>query len=264
MVGAVPQADQRRPDQPESNGGLRAHPLNSGLIRHGSRTVSGSEAQRPDAPQEPGVHLRGDRIDRHRRGRQRGHVQHGGRPRAASPPGAATGRRHDRGRRATGPGPSQPGDVLPGLRRRARRHSQFRAPGRLSARGRGLRDRKDELAQRRVGVASSENLLDASGVTPRLGRWFRDDENAVVGRSPVVVLAHDTWTEQFGADPNIIDRRVLLSGIDFTVIGVAPEGFTGLDPYIRPGFYVPVAMAPSLNASAPATYSNVVIRAGCA
>jgi predicted permease len=113
----------------------------------------------------------------------------------------------------------------------------------------GFATAKDELAQRRVGVASSENLLDASGVRPQLGRWFRADENAVVGRSPVVVLAYDTWIEQFGADPNIIDRGVFLSGIAFTVIGVAPEGFTGLDPYVRPGFYVPVAMAPSLNAS---------------
>ena len=100
--------------------------------------------------------------------------------------------------------------------------------------------------------ASSENLLDVSAVTPRLGRWFRTDENVVVGRSPVVVLAHETWTEQFGADPDIVDRRVFLSGIDFTIIGVAPEGFTGLDAYIRPGFYVPLAMAPSLNTSAPA------------
>jgi putative ABC transport system permease protein len=116
----------------------------------------------------------------------------------------------------------------------------------------GFATAKDELAQRRVGVASSENLLDAGGVTPRLGRWFRADENAVVGRSPVVVLAYETWTEQFGGDQNIVDRRVFLSGIDFTVIGVAPEGFTGLDPYIRPGFYVPLAMAPSLNTSAPA------------
>lgn len=111
---------------------------------------------------------------------------------------------------------------------------------------------KDELAQRKVGVAASENLLDATGVTPRLGRWFRADENEVVGRNPVVVLAYDTWTEQFGADSNIVDRRVRLSGIDFTVIGVGPEGFSGLDPYIRPGFYVPLAMVPALNRSTPA------------
>jgi predicted permease len=116
----------------------------------------------------------------------------------------------------------------------------------------GFATAKDELAQRRVGVASSEDLLDASGVTPRLGRWFRADENAVVGRNPVVVLAYDTWTEQFGSAADIIDRHVFLSGIEFTVIGVAPEGFTGLDPYIRPGFYAPLAMAPALNTSAPA------------
>jgi len=111
---------------------------------------------------------------------------------------------------------------------------------------------RTEIAQRRVGVAATENLLDAGGVTPLLGRWFRADENDVVGRNPVVVLAYDTWTDQFGADPTVIDRRVRLSGIDFTVIGVAPEGFSGLDSYIRPGFYVPLAMAPALNLTAPA------------
>ncbi|HZL92169.1 MAG TPA: ABC transporter permease, partial [Vicinamibacterales bacterium] len=58
-----------------------------------------------------------------------------------------------------------------------------------------------ELAQRKVGVAASENLLEAAGMTPGLGRWFRADENQVAGRNPVVVLAHDTWREQFDADP---------------------------------------------------------------
>jgi predicted permease len=113
----------------------------------------------------------------------------------------------------------------------------------------GFATAREELAQRRVGVAATEDFLDASGVTPRLGRWFRAEENAGVGQHPVVVLAYDTWTEQFQADPNVIERRVRLSGTDFTVIGVAPEGFQGLDPYIRPSFYVPVAMAPALNSS---------------
>jgi hypothetical protein len=125
---------------------------------------------------------------------------------------------------------------------------------------------RDELAQRRVGVAASEDLLDAAAVSPRLGRWFRADENEVAGRNPVVILSYDTWTEQFAADSNIVDRQVRLSGIDFTVIGVAPDGFTGLDPYVRPAFYVPLAMAPSLNTSAPRLPArwNVAISAGCA
>src|SRR4030095_16344670 len=43
---------------------------------------------------------------------------------------------------------------------------------------------KDELTLRRVGVAASENLLDAGGVTPLLRRWFRADEKEVGGRDP--------------------------------------------------------------------------------
>ena len=74
----------------------------------------------------------------------------------------------------------------------------------------------------------------------------------VAGRNPVVVLAYDTWTEQFGRRPERHrSTSVQLSGIDFTVIGIAPEGFSGTRSYIRPGFYVPLAMAPSLNTSAP-------------
>jgi predicted permease len=109
----------------------------------------------------------------------------------------------------------------------------------------------DEPAQRKVGVAASENLLDMTGVSPRLGRWFRADENEIAGRNAVVVLAYETWMEQFDADPDIVGRLVQLSGIDFTVIGVAPDGFSGLDAYIRPGFYVPVAMVARLDTSAP-------------
>ena len=127
----------------------------------------------------------------------------------------------------------------------------------------GFATAKDELAQRRVGVASSENLLDASGVTARLGRWFRADENAVAGRSPVVVLAYDTWSDQFGSDPSVIDRRVFLSGIEFTVIGIAPEGFSGLDPYIRPAFMCPWRwLRRSTRAHRP-MYSTAAITAGC-
>jgi len=52
------------------------------------------------------------------------------------------------------------------------------------------------------------------------------------------------WEKDFGADPAILGRKVRLSGIDFTVIGVAPARFTGMDLYFRPSFFVPVAMWP--------------------
>ena len=71
------------------------------------------------------------------------------------------------------------------------------------------------------------------GVEPELGRAFRPDEDQVPGRDAVVMLGHDFWQREFGADRSIIGRTVRLNGIDFTVIGVTPAGFTGLDQYIR-------------------------------
>ena len=46
---------------------------------------------------------------------------------------------------------------------------------------------------------------------------------------PVVVLGHDFWVGQFGARPSVVGSRIRLNGIEFTVIGVAPEHFTGID-----------------------------------
>jgi predicted permease len=102
--------------------------------------------------------------------------------------------------------------------------------------------RPDEPAQRKVGTAVSGNLFDTMGVTPARGRGFRPDEDTVGGRHPVVVLDYEEWTQAFGADPGIIDSRIRINGVEFTVIGVAADGFTGIDHDVRPAFYVPMAM----------------------
>jgi len=79
--------------------------------------------------------------------------------------------------------------------------------------------------QVRGGMMVSGNYFDALGVTPRLGRAFREDEDKVPGRDAVVVLGSDFWRHQFASDPSVVGRTVRLNGRDFTVIGVAPETF---------------------------------------
>ncbi len=69
------------------------------------------------------------------------------------------------------------------------------------------------------------------------------------GRDAVVILGHDMWERQFGADRSVLGRRVRLNGIEFTVIGVAPAGFAGLDQYVRNQFYAPLMMWPRLIAN---------------
>jgi len=110
-------------------------------------------------------------------------------------------------------------------------------------------DRADEPTQTRLGLAVSGNFFDVLRVPPVMGRAFAPDEDRVPGRDAVVVLAHDTWRQQFAGNPEIVGRRVRVGGVDFTVIGVAPEEFPGMDLVIHPAFYVPMAMMPSLAGS---------------
>ncbi len=103
------------------------------------------------------------------------------------------------------------------------------------------KDRR-EVASMKAGFAVSGDFFDVLRVRPQLGRTFRRDEDAVPGRDTVVVISDDLWREKFGADPGVIGRKALINGIEFTVIGVAPRSFYGVDQYFRPTLYVPLAM----------------------
>lgn len=72
-------------------------------------------------------------------------------------------------------------------------------------------------------VASAE-LFEVLDVPPLLGRTFRPGEDRP-GAEPVVVLGHALWTQELGADPEIVGRRIDLGGRLHTVIGVMPEDF---------------------------------------
>jgi putative ABC transport system permease protein len=99
----------------------------------------------------------------------------------------------------------------------------------------------------RLGMLVSENFFDVLGVTPLLGRTFTPDEGRVPGRDAVVVLGYDFWKNALGEDRSIVGRLVVMNGVDFTVIGVLPEHFTGMDQFIRPPFYAPITMTEQLN-----------------
>ena len=77
----------------------------------------------------------------------------------------------------------------------------------------------------------------------------------------MVVLAHSFWETEFASDPSIIGRRIRLNGLEFTVIGVAPESFTGMDLFSRPAFYVPAMMSPAMLTSNRDLLTNRGIRA---
>ena len=61
----------------------------------------------------------------------------------------------------------------------------------------------------------------------------------------MVVFSHNFWQRRFGGDPAIVGRTVTLNGHAFTVIGIAPAGFRGTQPYLNLDLLVPMMMQPA-------------------
>jgi putative ABC transport system permease protein len=93
------------------------------------------------------------------------------------------------------------------------------------------------------GELVSGNYFTGLGVTSASGRVLSPDDDRAVGGHPVAVLSHSFWKKRFGSDPNIVGRDVRLNGHDFTVIGVARQGFSGTRFVgFIPDVWIPITM----------------------
>lgn len=98
--------------------------------------------------------------------------------------------------------------------------------------------------ERIYGEIVTGNYFDVLGVEVALGRSFLPEEDQVPGRNPVTVLSNAFWESRFGSDPEIVGSEIQLNGVSFTVVGVAPKGFTGLFVVgFSPAAWVPMMMA---------------------
>lgn len=91
-----------------------------------------------------------------------------------------------------------------------------------------------------LGEAVTANYFDVLGVSASRGRVMRAGEDDRPGATPVVVLSHSIWQRRFGSDPTMLSRTVDVAGISRTVIGIAPEEFTGLFRGVLPDFWIPL------------------------
>jgi predicted permease len=85
------------------------------------------------------------------------------------------------------------------------------------------------------------NYFDVLGVKPALGRTFLPEEDKTRLSHPVVVISHSLWQTRFGGDPSVVSSDVLINGMKFKVIGVAPAGFKGTEVIYTPEIYAPFA-----------------------
>jgi predicted permease len=98
-------------------------------------------------------------------------------------------------------------------------------------------------AQMTTGGIVSGNYFDVLGVSIAFGRGFRPEEDEVLDRNPVLILGHALWQRRFAGAPDMLGRKLRVNGIDFDVVGVAPEEFVGVYGGVRQEFWIPLHMA---------------------
>jgi putative ABC transport system permease protein len=76
--------------------------------------------------------------------------------------------------------------------------------------------------QRYAGAFVSANYFRTLGLPPTLGRAFLDSEDQS-GSARVVILSARLWREQFGSDPQVLGRTIVINAITYQVIGIAPD-----------------------------------------
>ncbi len=103
-----------------------------------------------------------------------------------------------------------------------------------------------ESAERVKAQLAAGNLFTLLGVRPHLGRFFGPEEEVIDAPEPATVLSYGFWTRRFGGDPGVIGSEVRLGGGRYTVVGVAPPGFTG--PILTPvDVWVPLTTAQAIS-----------------
>ena len=110
------------------------------------------------------------------------------------------------------------------LRERAHSFSSLAATGFSAATLTGA-----DLDPERVNAMRvSSTYFDLLGVSPALGRAFEEAEDQAGPARRVVVLSDGLWRRRFQADPAAVGRPIVISGIEFRVVGVLPRGFEDL------------------------------------
>jgi len=93
-----------------------------------------------------------------------------------------------------------------------------------------------------TGQIVSGNYFTALGVNPVVGRGFLPEEDTSPGAYPVAVIGYGLWTRQFGRDPQVTARTISLNGRAYSIVGVAPPAFQGLNELTAADVWVPMMM----------------------
>jgi putative ABC transport system permease protein len=111
----------------------------------------------------------------------------------------------------------------------------------------------DSSRELRVGAVSA-SFFDFFDAHPALGRFFGADEDVTPRGADVAVLSHTFWQSEFGGR-DVRGELLQVGNVRATIVGVAPEGFNGVNDANPPAIYIPITtFAGSTGTSDSKTY----------
>ncbi len=100
----------------------------------------------------------------------------------------------------------------------------------------------DDSAEPTHAEIVSGSYFSVLGIRPSLGRLIGESDDQQPGAHPVVVVSHDFWRTRLGSRPDVIGLKVRINTHPMTIIGVAAEGFNGIDWGDIPALWIPTMM----------------------
>jgi len=100
----------------------------------------------------------------------------------------------------------------------------------------------DGVNERVWSYIISGNYFAVLGLRPAAGRLISTEDDAQPGANAVTVISYDAWQKRFGGDTNAVGKNVVVNGRQFTVVGVAPRDFAGLEVAFTAEMWFPIMM----------------------
>ena len=97
-----------------------------------------------------------------------------------------------------------------------------------------------------TGQLVTGNYYSVLGVHAILGRTLEPADDRTPGAHPVAVISYAFWQRRFNRDPGVLRRTVEIAGLPYTIIGVTPPEFFGIEVGRAPDITVPVMMQPQV------------------
>src|SRR5438270_3116120 len=107
---------------------------------------------------------------------------------------------------------------------------------------------RDHEMRRSFAFLTSENYFSLMGVKPFRGRFYTAEEARPNANIPVVVASYGFW-KRLGGRNDFVGSTLQINRQPYTVIGIAPDGFSGASVLIAPDIWVPLGIRSQLGSA---------------